>query len=493
MLLQDTIQDALDELASTRTSVAQKGDALNTLERLLAELCTRADEESRYSLQYFVALQDTFQCNVPSRLISWISESTIRLDALTAKGSLAFEKESEVATLSSQLMQALSIIQGVVLNHSPSKQWLGRRCALEVLLNLFMASRHVSPMPLNASNSNSPSNSNSKSTDSSSSKNTPLSLSLSSVILDTLLCILVDSSPALRVFEESNGVQYVVKILKRAGTPREVRMKCLEFLYFYLLDETNAPLPPATSTISSPKAASPIAIPTAPNSPANLSTRSTIGSTELSDSPSSSYSSASDITTASNSTYATSFSSSSFNGSSSPVESNSPPKSASVIPGLKPSPRIITPAYPRSMLRKDIDFVPITPKKAQISKLGVGTPRLPSKQREALTPRTNQDDSRTHRRTDSVQTPRKPSSRLSPVNLGLLSPPTSKTSGFQKGHRRAQSSIDTQMPLQPPAFALPRPSGARTMEEKKEILGGMLGNVDALVDGVRKAGIWGLS
>jgi hypothetical protein len=32
----------------------------------------------------------------------------------------------------------------------------------------------------------------------------------------------------------------------------------------------------------------------------------------------------------------------------------------------------------------------------------------------------------------------------------------------------------------------------RTIEEKKEILGRMLGNVDALVDGVRKAGIWGL-
>jgi len=32
----------------------------------------------------------------------------------------------------------------------------------------------------------------------------------------------------------------------------------------------------------------------------------------------------------------------------------------------------------------------------------------------------------------------------------------------------------------------------KTTEEKKELLGTMLGNVDALVDGVRKAGIWGL-
>ena len=32
----------------------------------------------------------------------------------------------------------------------------------------------------------------------------------------------------------------------------------------------------------------------------------------------------------------------------------------------------------------------------------------------------------------------------------------------------------------------------RTTEEKKALLGTMLGNVDALVEGVRKAGIWGL-
>lgn len=67
-------------------------------------------------------------------------------------------------------------------------------------------------------------------------KTPPPSLSLSSAVLDTLLCILVDSSPALRVFEDVNGVQYVVKILKRAGTPREVRyVQLSSYLYQSLL------------------------------------------------------------------------------------------------------------------------------------------------------------------------------------------------------------------------------------------------------------------
>jgi len=39
---------------------------------------------------------------------------------------------------------------------------------------------------------------------------------------------------------------------------------------------------------------------------------------------------------------------------------------------------------------------------------------------------------------------------------------------------------------------IPTQDRPRTTEEKKELLGTMLGNVDALVEGVRKAGIWGL-
>lgn len=33
----------------------------------------------------------------------------------------------------------------------------------------------------------------------------------------------------------------------------------------------------------------------------------------------------------------------------------------------------------------------------------------------------------------------------------------------------------------------------KTTEQKKELLGFMLGNVDALVDGVKRAGVWGLA
>lgn len=87
-----------------------------------------------------------------------------------------------------------------------------------MLLDLLLASRHLSSLiPLATTMTNTPSSMRGE---------TPTyttSIPLSSIVLDTLLCVLVDSSSALRVFEECNGVQAVVKILKTAGMPREVR------------------------------------------------------------------------------------------------------------------------------------------------------------------------------------------------------------------------------------------------------------------------------
>lgn len=130
-------------------------------------------------------------------------------------------------TLALQLTKALSLIQGIALSHDSSKSYLSRKYSLEVssfprirssyadvkqvLLELLLVSRH-----LTISN---------ESDRSSSARNhkQPTDLPLTSSVLDTLLCILVDAPSALRAFESANGVQAVVRILKRAGTPREVR------------------------------------------------------------------------------------------------------------------------------------------------------------------------------------------------------------------------------------------------------------------------------
>lgn len=88
----------------------------------------------------------------------------------------------------------------------------------------------------------------------------------------------------------------------------------------------------------------------------------------------------------------------------------------------------------------------------------------------------------------------------------MMSTPSRDENGVDAAtrHRRAQSCADVdaldvsrQSSWSSTSSAsrlgsVPGHCGTRTMEEKKEILGSMLGNVDALVEGVRKAGIWGL-
>lgn len=99
------------------------------------------------------------------------------------------------------------------------------------------------------------------------------------------------------------------------------------------------------------------------------------------------------------------------------------------------------------MLRKEVDYEPQSPKKVPVSRLGVADGRSVSQLRERAIGRSE-------------------SSGSSSQSLDL----TNDLEAHCDLHR-----------------------GVRTTDEKKELLGTMLGNVDALVEGVRKAGIWGLS
>ncbi|KAF8914352.1 cell division control protein 14, SIN component-domain-containing protein [Gymnopilus junonius] len=486
------LQASLDDLLSPRSSSQSKHKSLRNIERHLgnAVFDTKNDSEAKDA---FLALQYTFECNVPLHLLSWITLSTARLDTLTSKGSVDDVSESE--DLAAQVTLALSIIQGIVLNHDASKVYMGRKCALEILLDLLLVSRHITP-PSDGSDSTSKSN----------------SLPLTSIVLDTLLCVLVDSSPALRVFEEAHGVQAVVKILKRAGTPREVRMKCLEFLYFYLLDETpttsselrvTQPSPPPTRPATPIRPPKPYlnATPLRPSSRYGSSTFS-FPSSASSAALSVSSSSASSRSASGSSSSSQSFSSTSSNASSSTPASPSKESFSTPVPPLPRSAsktvivgkRFATPSNqqlhphrtPNSppfsagakppqlrsmmMLRKEVDYVPQSPKKFG------GLSSRPTHRKSTSTP--------VNLNSRSLLSPTEFSTgeeRLSPTkeersvsSYVLHSSPISKSDSFEQGE------------------AIIQEGKWKTTEQKKELLGTMLGNVDALVEGVRKAGIWGL-
>lgn len=84
----------------------------------------------------------------------------------------------------------------------------------QILVNLLHSTRHLSTKPF-ADSTNQSGLSGKKPTD--------VSVQLPAAILDTLLCILVDSPSALRAFERTGGVEVVVKLLKRAAIPRDTR------------------------------------------------------------------------------------------------------------------------------------------------------------------------------------------------------------------------------------------------------------------------------
>ncbi|KAJ6532262.1 cell division control protein 14, SIN component-domain-containing protein [Mycena vulgaris] len=441
--LKISLEDALDDLSSPRTSSESKTQALRTLERILASACV--PKGSTDELDYFLALQYTFECNVPSRLLSWIASYTLRLDLLTNQG---VSDADEVATLSAQLALALSIIQGVCLTHAASKRYLGRRHALEVLLDLFLAARQLSSPP--------------------SVPGAPASTPLASIVLDTLLCVLVDAPGALRIFEACHGVHSIVRILKRAATPREVRMKCLEFLYFYLLDETAPAKPQSTPA------------PTAPSTPIQPSRKpfinatparpiSRYGSSTFSLTSSSFASSSSSSSRSTSDSSVRSFSSTSSNASSAPsTAGTSPTKETQFVPPSPTKRRTASPTKQRGtsptkqaqigtptprpqprallMLRRDVDFVPLSPKKVM-------------------------EDER--------------------APLGKVRGRSKLGSDWEdegRGEDAQCAGEDAQC-----AGENARGGGeTRTTEEKKLLLGTMLGNVEALVEGVRKAGVWGL-
>lgn len=249
-------------------------------------------------------------------------------------------------------------------------------------------------------------------------------------------------------------------------------MKCLEFLYFYLLDED----PTQENVIASSHSPAHTPPPTAPPTPRRPS-KPFISNRPLR--PSSQYGSSTFTFTSSTSTSSSrstsgsstkSFSSTSSNASSSTVPSSvsSSPDKISTMPPPKTPPSSPPLAHrqppqlqPRSlmMLKKEVDFVPLSPKKAQVSRLGVGGV--------------------------SRHTPGKSISRSrlgsGPVHDVHRRHPEPQENPSHEAEVRGEERVE-----------LNRKGFLKTTEEKKELLGTMLGNVDALVEGVRKAGIWGL-
>ena len=74
---------------------------------------------------------------------------------------------------------------------------------------------------------------------------------IQSATIITLVCTLIDTPQNARTFEALDGLLTVTSLFKSYETTREVKLKLVEFLYFYLMPETPS-IPSSNATVSVP-------------------------------------------------------------------------------------------------------------------------------------------------------------------------------------------------------------------------------------------------
>ncbi|KAH6631121.1 cell division protein Cdc14 [Chaetomium sp. MPI-SDFR-AT-0129] len=138
----------------------------------------------------FFKLQEGFEWNIAQRLLT-------TLDWLVVRGG-----DGQYDLL---IVNALDLIQGVLLLHPPSKGLFSRSVHMNLLLDLLE--------PINCP-------------------------AIQSATLTTLVVALLDMPRNTRVFEQLDGLLTVTSLFKSRDTSREVKVRLTEFMYFYLTPET---------------------------------------------------------------------------------------------------------------------------------------------------------------------------------------------------------------------------------------------------------------
>ncbi|KAK0108947.1 hypothetical protein ONS96_002784 [Cadophora gregata f. sp. sojae] len=221
---------SFDNLSSYDQAKIRKG--LRQVEGLLAQICLSSSNSSPKSaaekrrsvidpgkeppprkalselgndpaFREFFKLQDGFEWNVAMRLVNC-------LDRLLGK---SHDGQNDLL-----IIQTLDLIQGTLLLHPPSRTLFSRELYMNHLLDLLE--------PINCP-------------------------AIQSATVITLACALIETPQNARTFENLDGLLTITSIFKSRETGREVKLKLVEFLYFYLMPETPS-IPSANSTVSVP-------------------------------------------------------------------------------------------------------------------------------------------------------------------------------------------------------------------------------------------------
>ncbi|KAH8880035.1 putative cell division control protein [Thozetella sp. PMI_491] len=209
---------AFDNLSSYDVSKVKKG--LKQVEGLLAQLCLSlpaskptkkppptdpgrdggqknlpaakelAELSDDPAFREFFRLQEGFEWNIAQRILQ-------TLDRLVARGG---DGQNDI-----EILLALSLLQGLLLLHPPSKALFSREIYMNLLLDLIE--------PVNCPG-------------------------IQCATLLTLVVALIDMPQNTRTFEQLDGLLAITSLFRSRETTTDVKLKLVEFLYFYLLPET---------------------------------------------------------------------------------------------------------------------------------------------------------------------------------------------------------------------------------------------------------------
>ncbi|ORY19570.1 cell division control protein 14 [Clohesyomyces aquaticus] len=221
---------AFDNIASKDTQKIRKG--LRQIEGMLAQICLSngkskpstpshrrnasainlGEQQSQQSpkklgalaedlaFREFFRLQEGFEWNVATRVV----------DCLERLLGMASNGQNDLLILS-----ALSNLQGLLLLHPPSRTIFGREIYMNMLLDLLD--------PYNCP-------------------------AIQSSTLLVLVTALLATPQNTRTFEIIDGLLTITSLFKSDETTQNVKLKLLEFLYFYLMPEAPVPASSAPNT-----------------------------------------------------------------------------------------------------------------------------------------------------------------------------------------------------------------------------------------------------
>ncbi|KWU41446.1 hypothetical protein RHOSPDRAFT_36981 [Rhodotorula sp. JG-1b] len=238
-----TLLDTIDDLLSVRSSSARQTAALANLEAVVARLAV--DPAAPPLVDAFLRWQDSPSRNVAATLLEWLGRLIVRNDL--SEESLLRE------TLGSDVLRALRLLQGVLLLHRPSQHFFARKSThekeVQILLALLELTRPNNPNtpllgtpkpqpspilfpPTPAASPSLPRESDSAHAHA----EQPTQLAL--VVLDTLLCGLVDQPKNMRTFESAGGLGAIREVPALMSPSDGIyRIKVIEMLFFYLMPE----------------------------------------------------------------------------------------------------------------------------------------------------------------------------------------------------------------------------------------------------------------